>query len=66
MKSRMGHVPASSGPQDLRSHPSYGMWMSGKLPLILTSDPGQKNVPDFNPWYFAVCQICRTKNRKII
>lgn len=41
------------------SHPSYWRWMSGKLPLILTSDPGQKKVPDLRPWYRAVCQICQ-------
>lgn len=35
--------------------------MSGKLSAIFTSDPGQKKVPDFSPWDFAVCQISKNK-----
>ncbi|KAF2974351.1 hypothetical protein EK904_009911 [Melospiza melodia maxima] len=36
--------------------PSVGF---GKVPFTATSDPGQKKVPAFSPWYMAVSQICR-------
>lgn len=29
--------------------------------MILTSDPGQKKVPERRPWYLAVCQICQDR-----
>jgi len=37
----------------------YSSYRFGKVPLTATSDPGQKNVPAFRPWYIAVSQICR-------
>lgn len=39
----------------------YFSYRFGKVPSIATSDPGQKNVPAFRPWYIAVSQICRTR-----
>lgn len=40
----------------------YFSYRFGKVPLTATSDPGQKNVPAFRPWYIAVSQICRRTN----
>lgn len=39
--------------------------MEGKDPLTATSDPGQKKLPAFKPWYIAVSQIYKKKKFKV-